>query len=111
METTFWYSPADSGAGCRESGTAPLAQGGGPPGRHGRAGPRARRSGVACRWRIRHKLLLGLGLVAALVAVLLAGALKGLDSYHTTIKTLDGNLVSLHHAVKLRSLVQQLNEP
>jgi two-component system, NtrC family, sensor kinase len=65
---------------------------------------------VACRWRIRHKLLLGLGLVAALVAVLLGGALKGLDSYRTTIKTLDGKLVSLGHAVKLRSLVQKLNE-
>jgi signal transduction histidine kinase len=54
---------------------------------------------VAGRWRIRHKLLLGLGLVAALVAVLLGGALKGLDSYQKTIKTLNGKLDSLNKLV------------
>jgi signal transduction histidine kinase len=66
---------------------------------------------VACRWRIRHKLWLGLGLVAALVAVLLGGALKGLDSYRKTIKNTDSRLIELDHAIKLRSLAQKLSEP
>jgi signal transduction histidine kinase len=66
---------------------------------------------VACRWRIRHKLWLGLGLVAALVAVLLGGALKGLDSYRKTIKTFDSKLVSLHeHANPLQVEILALRE-
>jgi two-component system NtrC family sensor kinase len=64
---------------------------------------------VACRWRIRHKLLLGLGLIAVLVAVLLGGALKGLDSYRKTIKTLDNKLTSLKkHANPLQALIHDL---
>ena len=67
---------------------------------------------MAGRWRIRHKLLLGLGLVAALVAVLLAGALKGLDSYRTTLKTLDNKLISLHdHANPLQAQIRALGDP
>jgi signal transduction histidine kinase len=66
---------------------------------------------VACRWRIRHKLVLGLGLVAALVAVLLAGALKALDSYRKTIKTFNNKLISLNqHANPLQALVQGLDK-
>src|SRR5215469_3572653 len=34
--------------------------------------------GVAGHWRIRHKLILGLGLVVAIMALQLAGTLKGL---------------------------------
>src|SRR5207237_336786 len=34
--------------------------------------------GVAFRWRIRHKLMLGLGLVIGVMALLLAGTLYGL---------------------------------
>jgi len=49
-------------------------------------GPRTRRSGVACQWRIRHKLLLGLGLVvAARRPAVGRRPLKGLYSYRTTI--------------------------
>jgi signal transduction histidine kinase len=67
---------------------------------------------VAGRWRIRHKLLLGLGLVAALVAVLLGGALKGLDSYRTTLKTFDNKLVSLHeYANPVQEQLSKLGEP
>jgi hypothetical protein len=33
---------------------------------------------VAFRWRIRHKLILGLGMVVAITALLLAGTYKGL---------------------------------
>ncbi len=66
---------------------------------------------MACRWRIRHKLWLGLGLVAALVAVLLGGALKGLESYRKTIKTFDIKLTSLHdHANNLQQEIGKLDE-
>ena len=54
---------------------------------------------MAGRWRIRHKLWLGLGLITALVVVLLGGALKGLDSYRKTIRTLDNKLVSLNKLI------------
>jgi two-component system, NtrC family, sensor kinase len=65
---------------------------------------------VASQWRIRHKLMLGLGLVALVVALLLAGTLKGLISYRTTTRTLDSKLVDLSHAIKLRDLVRGLAE-
>jgi signal transduction histidine kinase len=64
---------------------------------------------VAGRWRIRHKLLLGLGLVVAPVAVMLGGALKGLDSYRMTLKTFDNKLVTLHdHAIPLQKQIRDL---
>jgi two-component system, NtrC family, sensor kinase len=39
---------------------------------------------VALRWRIRHKLMLGLFLVVGLMALLLGGTLRGLWSYYIT---------------------------
>jgi signal transduction histidine kinase len=66
---------------------------------------------VARQWRIRHKLMLGLGLVLAIVALLLIGALKGLSSYKTTINTIDGKLQSLNdYAVKLQYKILKLGE-
>ncbi len=44
---------------------------------------------MAKRWRIRHKLLLGLGLVLSTFALVLAGAVQGLTSYMSTMNTLD----------------------
>ncbi len=66
---------------------------------------------MACQWRIRHKLMLGLGLVVALVALLLGGALKGLLSYRTTIKTTDRRIVSLNkHVIPLQMQIRGLGE-
>ena len=48
--------------------------------------------GVAGGWRIRHKLMLGMGLVGAIMALLLAGTLKGLASYQSTRRTIDSKL-------------------
>jgi signal transduction histidine kinase len=48
--------------------------------------------GVACNWRIRHKLFLGLGLVLAVMALLLCGTLKGLASYRATMRTFTSRL-------------------
>ena len=43
---------------------------------------------MATRWRIRHKLLLGLGLVMLVMTGLLLGTLRGLWQYHlTTVRT------------------------
>jgi signal transduction histidine kinase len=53
---------------------------------------------VAGRWRIRHKLMLGLGLVVAIMALLVAGTLKGLSSYRATMRTVDRKLVELNGA-------------
>ncbi len=50
---------------------------------------------MAFRWRIRHKLMLGLGLVVAIMALLVGGTLKGLTSYRATTRTMDRKLVEL----------------
>ena len=50
--------------------------------------PLTRRSGRGLHWRIRHKLMLGMGLVVAIMALLLAGTLKGLSSYRATMRTM-----------------------
>jgi signal transduction histidine kinase len=43
---------------------------------------------VVSRWRIRHKLLLGVCSVAAIMALLLGGTLRGLYSYYLTINNI-----------------------
>jgi signal transduction histidine kinase len=63
---------------------------------------------VACQWRIRHKLMLGLGLVVAILALLLAGTLKGLSSYRATMKTTESKLLELKAANEIREILAQL---
>jgi signal transduction histidine kinase len=50
---------------------------------------------VASHWRIRHKLLLGLGLVLGSFALVLTGAVQGLTSYMSTMNMLDSKLAEL----------------
>jgi two-component system, NtrC family, sensor kinase len=50
---------------------------------------------VARRWRLRNKLLLGLGLVVGCVGALIAGTAYGLSSYMATMKTTDSKLAEL----------------
>jgi signal transduction histidine kinase len=66
---------------------------------------------VAYQWRIRHKLILGLGLVVGIMALLLAGTLKGLMSYMTTMKTMDSKLAELHEAEAFKVAVTDLAAP
>jgi two-component system NtrC family sensor kinase len=71
---------------------------------------------VAYQWRIRHKLLLGLGFVEGLMGLLLAGTLIGLLSYHWTMKSIGSKLSELNAAEKLKETVAPLtplnpNEP
>src|SRR5262245_19503906 len=72
--------------------------------------PRWRHGGryVAGTWRIRHKLVLGLGLVVGIMAVLLFGSLKGLRSYSATLKSIDSKLAELSKAHDLESAVGDL---
>lgn len=57
--------------------------------------PRTGRFAVASRWRLRSKLLLGLGLVVGCMAALIAGTAYGLSSYMGTMKTTDSKLAEL----------------
>ena len=50
---------------------------------------------LACSWRIRHKLILGMSLVAAVMALLLGGTLYGLASYRAAMGTCVRKLAEL----------------
>ncbi|MCE9530867.1 MAG: HAMP domain-containing histidine kinase [Planctomycetes bacterium] len=50
---------------------------------------------MARRWRLRNKLLLGLGLVVGSVGLLLTGTIQGLTSYVSTMNTADSKLAEL----------------
>jgi len=63
---------------------------------------------VACAWRIRHKLILGLGLVVAIIALLLVGTYKGLASYMATTKTMESKLSELDKAYDLKRAIADL---
>jgi signal transduction histidine kinase len=64
---------------------------------------------VAFRWRIRHKLMLGLGLVVGLIALLLAGSLYGLASFRNTMKSIESKNREQGEASTLKASVNQLN--
>ena len=67
---------------------------------------------MARRWRLRNKLLLGLGLVVGCVGALIAGTAYGLSSYMGTMKTTDSKLAELLLLDKLKpDVVAILAEP
>jgi signal transduction histidine kinase len=66
---------------------------------------------VASRWRIRHKLLLGLGLVVCIMALLLCGTLRGLWSYYMTTLAIRAKVQELGAAEEVRSAVAELTAP
>ena len=63
---------------------------------------------MASRWRIRHKLLLGLGLVVLLMAVLLSGTLRGLWAYYATTNGIRSKLQELFAAEQFKLAVGEL---
>jgi signal transduction histidine kinase len=63
---------------------------------------------VARRWRIRHKMMLGLILVVGIMALLLAGTLKGLLSYRSTMKTINSRLHELKAAQQFQESIDEL---
>ncbi len=58
--------------------------------------------------RIRHKLVLGLGLVVGIMAVLLTGSLKGLRSFNATLKSIDSKRAELGKAHDLEAALGDL---
>jgi len=61
-------------------------------------------------WRIRHKLLLGVALFVAMLALLLGGTLQGLWSYYKTTNAIRGNTEELKAADMLRAIVHPLHQ-
>ena len=66
---------------------------------------------MARRWRIRHKLMLGLATAIAVLALLMGGTLNGLWSYKLTIKSIDSKLDELEAAEKLNTAIHALKLP
>jgi two-component system, NtrC family, sensor kinase len=60
---------------------------------------------VASPWRIRHKLMLGLGLVVGIMALLLGGTLRGLWSYYLTLNSIRSLLTELKAAQEFKESV------
>ncbi len=63
---------------------------------------------MAVRWRIRHKLMLGLGLVVGIIALLLAGTIYGLSKFRATMRSIDGEQEELRQAECVRDAVNNL---
>jgi two-component system NtrC family sensor kinase len=63
---------------------------------------------VARPWRLRHKLLLGLALMVAILGTLLGGSLLGLDSSLSMTKTTDSKLAELQYVEEMRALINNL---
>lgn len=66
--------------------------------------------GLACRWRIRYKLLIGLVVVIGILAMVVAGTLKGLTSYEATVNTFDSKLVEQNAVRELKRAVTSLTD-
>ncbi len=63
---------------------------------------------MAPRWRIRHKLLLGVCLVCGVLALLLAGTLRGLWSYYLTMNSIRSKQAELKAAKNFLNEVYDL---
>jgi signal transduction histidine kinase len=63
---------------------------------------------VASHWRIRHKLMLGLGLVVGTMVLLLGGTLRGLWSYYVTMNSIRSKTAELHAAEDLKEAVGEV---
>ncbi len=63
---------------------------------------------MASRWRIRHKLMLGLGMVVVIMALLLLGASRALWSYYLTMNGIRVRIAELIAAEELTRAVFEL---
>jgi len=64
---------------------------------------------VAGQWRIRHKLMLGLGLVVGVMGILLAGTVYGLLSYRLSSNTLDSKFGEAAKAQEFKEAITELD--
>jgi two-component system NtrC family sensor kinase len=65
---------------------------------------------VACTWRIRHKMALGMALVVGIMAILVTGALKGFQGYRFAMKTVESKLNEHEKAVEFMNAVNGLRD-
>jgi len=63
---------------------------------------------VACNWRIRHKLMLGIALVVGIMAFLVVGSLKGLSAYRDTMRLISDKMAESKEAYDLRQSLEVL---
>ena len=66
---------------------------------------------MARRWRIRHKLMLGLATAIGILALLVGGTLNGMWSYYVTMKSIKYKLDELEKADVLKLRVSVLTLP
>ena len=66
---------------------------------------------MARRWRIRHKLMLALATAVAILALLVAGTVRGLRSYYLTMQSIKSKLAELDEADAFKSSVEKLRPP
>jgi signal transduction histidine kinase len=66
---------------------------------------------VAAQWRIRHKLLLELGLMVAVMALVLAGTVRGLWAYYQTTDAIKAKHAELKAAEEFKDAVAALISP
>jgi signal transduction histidine kinase len=66
---------------------------------------------VAARWRIRHKLLLGLGLMVAVMALVIGGTVRGLWGYYVTTAAIRAKHAELKAAEEFKEAVADLTSP
>jgi two-component system NtrC family sensor kinase len=64
---------------------------------------------VASRWRIRHKLMLGLGLVVATMVLLLGGTVRGIWSYYLDMNSLRVLTTQLSLAEEFKAAVSEIS--
>jgi signal transduction histidine kinase len=61
---------------------------------------------VAFRWRIRHKLMVGLGLVVAVILLVLGGTLYGMAKLRATTKGIESKLAELKEAGQFKDAIK-----
>jgi two-component system NtrC family sensor kinase len=65
---------------------------------------------LACSWRIRHKLILGMSMVAAVMALLLGGTLYGLASYRAAMSTCVRKIDEIDLAQNVKGEISKLRD-
>ncbi len=63
---------------------------------------------MAYRWRIRYKLMLGLGLVVGIIALLLGGTLQGVLSYSSAMKSISSKVAEEEKVERFQAQVNSL---
>lgn len=63
---------------------------------------------MACSWRIRHKMALGMALVVGIMGVLLTGTMKGLAGYRFSMRAIQSKLAEQEKAYDLKEAINHL---